>query len=407
MFQNPHVKLVAIIVVSFSSITSVRAEPIDEKVEKGRRLLNTEQHQQGVELLEGAASELKAIVLKTPTDSASFFTLGKVSFYTGRDREAAKYYDEAIRLAPNRAKYHFMRGILAKYMKETQRAETALERATELAPQVPQYWYEWGEVLTELGRVDPAKMAFRHVLTIDPKNTDAMFALAYVFEDASEDSEAISYYERIVKQEPENVAAHYNVGQSFQTLGKYEPSLAAFRRVIALTSDDWRAHAKIVQNLEALARFKERDQARGKLLELWERDKDKIDAKMYCRDQFETADHKVLVLEYFEFKGEMRVRYSFRVSSKASNEHLYRISLGSYDVTHEHAQNKGAVGKGKRFCHLDRYYPNDAHETFGFFDGEPSYDKTKALVIKIIKGLVEPQSSMTPDPNDHTPEAKP
>ncbi len=105
-----------------------------------------------------------------------------------------------------------------------------------------------------------------------------------------------------------------------------------------------------------------------------------------------------MALEYFEFTGEERVRYSFRVTTKSDEKPLYRISLGSYDVTHGHATSMGVVTKGNRYCHLDRYFPGGAHETFGFFDGEPTYDKTKALVIKIIEGQIEPESAMIPHP---------
>jgi hypothetical protein len=46
--------------------------------------------------------------------------------------------------------------------------------------------------------------------------------------------------------------------------------------------------------------------------------------------------------------------------------------------------------------HLDAYYPDNVHETYGFYEGEPSYEETRELVLSILRGEREPISNTPP-----------
>lgn len=405
MIRTHRLILIVSVIATLLPASCALAQSIDERIDNGMALLREGKLQEGHDLLRAVETELQDTLRKYPNEAPAAFQLGRVYYYTARNERALEQFDNAIRIDSENADYHFFRGIIARDMEDLSQAEASLKRATELDPTNAQFGYERGQVLVDQSRWAEAKPVFEKVLSIAPEHGDALYDLGYVCTKLGEHSDAVNRYRKLLKIDPDNPDVHYNLGQSLQTLHKYEQSLAEFQRVVALSPSDWRARAKVIQNLEALNRPMERDQAHGELIEFWKKNRGSIESETFCRDQFETDKFNVLVLEYFELEGEWKVRYSFRVSSKADNKHLYRISLGSYDATDEFARSRGAVSEGNRYFHLDRYFPDDSHETYLFFDGEPIYDKTKELVIDIIKGRIKPQSAMIPDANDEKNES--
>jgi hypothetical protein len=69
------------------------------------------------------------------------------------------------------------------------------------------------------------------------------------------------------------------------------------------------------------------------------------------------------------------------------------VTLGSYDFTTQIAREAGQIKPDERVYHLD-YYRGNEHRTYGLFDvTPPTYDKTRAMVIDIVKGKGKPVSS--------------
>ena len=103
----------------------------------------------------------------------------------------------------------------------------------------------------------------------------------------------------------------------------------------------------------------------------------------FKKDDMEEGQ-KVIALEYFEMKGERKVKFSFN-SRDAEGEDVGRISLGSYDTTNAIARQLGGLPEGVRRFHLDGYPPDGSHVTYGFFNGNPGYDTIKPMVVEILK----------------------
>ncbi len=370
------------------------ADEIEDKIEQGRALLHTQDHERASKLLKEAIATLQKSIEKDPGNAKAFYLLGNALFYLNHDQEAAKNYDQAISLAPKDAQYHFMRGILARFGGDIQRAEKELAKACTLAPKRPTCVYEWGATLVEMGREDKAEELFRKTLKLNPAHIEARLDLAGLMTEAGKQTEALRLYSEIIKLEPAHVDAHYNIGQIHQNMLAYEPSLRHFLKVVELEPDDWRARAKVIQNCQALGQIKQRDNQRKALFKLWKTGG--VESDLYCRDQFKVDRFEVMVFEYFKLAGDEAIRYSFKVRAGKEAESGARISLGSYDTITQHARNKGLIGPNQRYFHLDRYKSDGKHETFGFFSTEPSYDDTRQLVERILKGQLEPESSMTP-----------
>ena len=99
---------------------------------------------------------------------------------------------------------------------------------------------------------------------------------------------------------------------------------------------------------------------------------------------------KVMVMEWFELEGERAVRYAFHILDDKGKS-TRRISLGSYDVTTQIARELGEIGKDARIFHLDGYTPGK-HATYGMFKKEPTYEETRAMVVKVLKDEMKPLS---------------
>jgi tetratricopeptide (TPR) repeat protein len=244
------------------------------------------------------------------------------------------------------------------------------------------------------GQSAAALAAFRKAAQLDPKDGKSRLMAGTVLMEAGKEAEALELFKQAVAAEPAYAMAHYNVGQLYQNGGKYEESLAAFRAAAKLLPDDYRVRAKVIQNLQALGRPKERDQERDSLLKLH---KDgKVPAPMYCREQFTVGKEKVMAFEYFELKGERAVRYAFNVLDETGADVKCRISLGSYPMTNAIARQTGTIGKDGRIFHLDGYYADGEHRTFGMFTKEPTYEETRKMVAEVIEGKMKPQSGFNP-----------
>src|SRR5690606_37198900 len=92
----------------------------------------------------------------------------------------------------------------------------------------------------------------------------------------------------------------------------------------------------------------------------------------FIRDQFVVGDVRVFTLEYFELTGDRALLWKFipRRGKDALDPHY---SLGSYAGTNESMRANGDLREGERAFHLDGYWQNDDHATYGFFKGQPQY----------------------------------
>jgi hypothetical protein len=84
------------------------------------------------------------------------------------------------------------------------------------------------------------------------------------------------------------------------------------------------------------------------------------------------------------------VIYSFEVRAPGAED--YRISLGSYEGTNQVGWENGARPRSIRLYHLDLYRPK-LHETYAFYEGQPSYETVRAAVISILAGESKAMSS--------------
>jgi hypothetical protein len=109
----------------------------------------------------------------------------------------------------------------------------------------------------------------------------------------------------------------------------------------------------------------------------------------FCREQFQHGTQKVMVFESFELKGERPVRYAFELVAPEGKGSQRTLSLGSYDFTNQVMKRPADRADPRRIFHLDGYTPDGSHQTFAFFEGEPSYEDVRKAVVAILDDAPE------------------
>jgi len=213
---------------------------------------------------------------------------------------------------------------------------------------------------------------------------------------AKQFEEALGNYRSALEIMPDDPAILYNGGFAAMLKGDNALATDLWNKLKAIDPDDWQVRAKLIQAYQRLDKTEERDAERVELIDLWKSGKIKelTEQIEFCRDRFTAGGRDILAFELFEFKGPRGRRYVFSILNDKGEED-FQISLGSYDTTNAIWQEttKPKPKEGVRLFHLDGYYGNGSHATFGMFAGEPRYEATKQMVIDILNKKSKPISA--------------
>lgn len=209
-------------------------------------------------------------------------------------------------------------------------------------------------------------------------------------------TECIHYLEKALNLYPEGSNIMWNLGLASASAQLHEKALTYWQRYYKLRPEDWRALPKLIQTYQALGRIRERDIWLNTLFELRQsaQGDEWKERPYFCREQFLVNGRLIMAFQYFEPVGERMKFYFFSVVGDDGKEQFY-ISLGSYDFTNKASREMGLLKENQRAYHLDGYYANGGHKTFGFLHRAktPAYDEIRPVVVKILKGEIRPVSS--------------
>ena len=224
-------------------------------------------------------------------------------------------------------------------------------------------------------------------------------------------AEALVQYKQALAIVPKNRVLLFNGGMAAFGSKDFNTALDLWTQVKAIEPSTWQVRTKLIQAYQALGKTAERDAERTELFAMWKKgESQELKARgYYCREQFEVNGKKVLAFEHFELKGPRALRYVFTILDATEEAEDWRISLGSYDVTNNvwRETRDPKPKEGERLFHLDGYYKNGGHATFGMYFPEPTYEETRAYVVKILEGKDKPISSTMPAAPKPSPSPKP
>lgn len=234
----------------------------------------------------------------------------------------------------------------------------------------------------------------------DEAKVNELFEKANAELESKQYAAAVKNYLAALEILPDDPSLLYNGG--FAALLDNDAATAAklFTRLKKVEPNDWQGRAKLIQALQALGRVADLDRERHELIDLRKSGtvKDLKEQIQYCRDRFAAGGKAVLAFELFEFKGPRGMRYTFSILDEGRGTEEYRISLGSYDTTNAiwRETTKPTPKEGQRLFHLDGYFKNGGHATYGMFPGEPTYEETKKMVVGILEKEKRPISATVP-----------
>lgn len=381
---------VTMILILFFSVGAWGATSPGGKLDRALELLRLDRDE-GMQLLVELTNELQ----NEQHDVKSLIILGRTHFYLEEDVEALAAFSRAMELDPTTSDAYFFSGLIHAFGSNVTEAIQLFESATEHNPSVDAYWMELGRVYSMAGLKEKALIAYERTFEINPEHTSALYNSGVVVYELRGEAEALDRFMKVLEIDPAHADAAYNAGTISQNAGNYEQALGYFNVVVSSNPDHWGARTKVIQLYQALGEYDLRDQARDELLDLRRRGEveDLAMATHYVRDQFDDRDKHVVVLEYFDLEGMTPMRYIFEIFDASSGKKQMQISLGSYVFTRTIAKEQG-VDDADQLFHLDGYWPNGSHATYGFFIPEPTYDTVRKLVLEILDDKLSPVSSL-------------
>jgi tetratricopeptide (TPR) repeat protein len=168
-------------------------------------------------------------------------SLGAAYSKTGREEDALRLYDEAVRFFPGLPEGHFNAGV-------------SLQR---------------------LGRIHEAAVKYRVALSLDPGLAPARDNLGILLAIRGDFVGAIAEGLRAVELEPRNAAMRRNLATTYYASGNIEAAIREFRKAVELEPGNPRARAGLAKSYLALGRHGEANQelenaiASGVRIEPW------------------------------------------------------------------------------------------------------------------------------------------
>lgn len=149
-----------------------------------------------------------------------------------RDR-AAEYFDRVVRLEPRNAEALYNRGKLRLDRGDASGAAADLETAAEADPTLPRIWINLGLARLGLGDTSGAREALAAALEIDPGEPRALTNLAEILRSEGRPDEAIRLYRRALASDPGYAHAAARLGVALEAAGDRAAALAAYREYLA------------------------------------------------------------------------------------------------------------------------------------------------------------------------------
>lgn len=176
----------------------------------------------------------------SPAEAA--FQEAVTAFNAGNYEEAARAFEEVVRLSPEAPEGHSNLGLSYMQLGRMEDAIRELEKAGELAPDSFRTWAQLGMVYSQAERFEDAIRAFETALAAehqpaDPMVAEASMALGSLYFAESRVEDAVAAYQRVLAILPDSPEALLNLGKCYFNLGDVEHAREAFNRIVEVAPD--------------------------------------------------------------------------------------------------------------------------------------------------------------------------
>ena len=244
----------------FATITFAQDETDDAKIIERYKLMLSRKPKEGSTFdrlyqfyLEGPG--LDAMVADYQSEAAAKpdapnvqLILGHIYKRLGKDPEAIKAYQRAVRLSPSDYYPHFALGQIYTTLRRYEAAINTLTKAAALSDQTESgtlddriaIYKTLGRAYFHQDRVDDAIITWTKIAELDPQNIFARIELADLFREQELYPQAIAQHEAIIaikKDDPYRVCLSLReIGKIHEDMGAYEAAQARYDEALALTA---------------------------------------------------------------------------------------------------------------------------------------------------------------------------
>ena len=204
---------------------------------------------------------------------------------------------------------------------------------------------------------------------------------------AGQFAQALALYEQIITREPSAKLSYCRAGTAAAGAGQLAKAITYYKSCKQVLPESLLPRAELVKLYEIAGDKADRDRERNALLTL-HRNTTRPETRAidhYIRDIFTAGTYSVVAWEYFDLAGDWPTRYRFYVIDDANNA-LYAVALNSSAQAQANAQVMLGHPTKARIFHLD-VEQSDTITTLKVFEGEPSYDVVKPLVLDAVKNI--------------------
>jgi len=216
--------------------------------------------------MEGLIEAIELAKKETKGSAGFYFYLGNALSYFGKKEEAAKAYQDSIRINPDSAEAHNNYGFLLDELKRFEEAEREYKKAIRIKPDYAEAHYNYGVLLKKVKRFEEAEREYKKAIRIKPDYAEAHYNYGNLlgelkrFEDAEKESK------EAIRIKPDYAEAHYNYGFLLDELKRFAEAEREYKEAIRIKPDD----AEAIANLGILYNQLKRERDALKyLLEAW------------------------------------------------------------------------------------------------------------------------------------------
>lgn len=191
---------------------------------------------------------------------------GRAHFELGQLDDATAQYEQARKLAPQRAEPLTGLALIAVAQSALDKALGLVNRALELAPSDSEAWFRKGEVLVEKGDDQGARAAFDQALTLKPNAIRARLARASLHLNHDEVKLALEDVEAVRALNPDDISSTFLLWQIHEKSGETDAArrdLADLVGKLSLYSEQALNTEPLLLRIAALVRYANRDLTRA------------------------------------------------------------------------------------------------------------------------------------------------
>lgn len=200
----------------------------DEEISKSRRLIDVDHVSESI-------APLQEAIKKYPEEADLYYYLGYAQIKNKQFAEAAKSFDDGIKLNPKEAINYAGKGHLSMLEKRPQDAKVNLDKALEMtkSKKVPVLKAVTEAYLTDAKFAGDAVALMLKARSINNRDAEIELLLGDAYLLQNQAGSAVSAYENAALYEPTNGMPHYKIGQIYSRSNP-PVALAAFEKAVSV-----------------------------------------------------------------------------------------------------------------------------------------------------------------------------